>query len=261
MSRKRELEATTDTTADAAKTSKRRKHNHVEPPSLTTKKKHKKHKHKEHKHKEHKHKKHKGDKEHKKDKKKKKKKSKSSDKDDTSDSKVQSSTKDISSINATTTTATKSSTTTQKEPEKIVFNNRIQSSLVRDYVDDTLDKTPLYKTRIVANIPKVHHDFFISDSDSDSDDDVALNTGTPPTLEWHKRYFSGVEVREKRLEWPTVENGLWSLQERVRLEKRVKRVARVMKRMQMTVLDWLTWIIEHGDGSRSLSRTCSFRQT
>lgn len=258
MSRKRELEATTDTTADAAKTSKRQKHNHVEPPSLTTKKKHKKHKHKEHK--EHKHKKHKGDKEHKKDKKKKKKKSKSSDKDDTSDSKVQSSTKDTSSINATTTTTTKSSTT-QKEPEKILFNNRIQSTLVRDYVDDTLDKTPLYKTRIVANVPKVHHDFFISDSDSDSDDDVALNTGTPPTLEWHKRYFSGVEVREKRLEWPTVENGLWSLQERVRLEKRVKRVARVMKMMQMTTLDWLTWIIEHGDGSGSLSRTCSFRQT
>ncbi|KAI7881003.1 hypothetical protein K492DRAFT_207173 [Lichtheimia hyalospora FSU 10163] len=231
MARKQESETTItdniDTTTNTTKSSKKRKHDHVESPSLTSKKKHKEHKHKKDKT----HKKHKKDREHKKDKKKdkkdKKKKSKASEKDDTADNKVQSSTatKDTSPSNPGITSATESSTK-QKNPETKLFNNRIQYSLTRDYVDEKVDKTPLYKSRIITHLPKVHHDFFISDSDSDSDDDIGVSSGVEPALEWHKRYLSGPLVREKRLEWPTVENGKWNLQERIRLEKRVKKVAK-----------------------------------
>ncbi|KAF7728134.1 RNA polymerase I enhancer binding protein [Apophysomyces ossiformis] len=120
-------------------------------------------------------------------------------------------------------TSGRGSSNSDKE-NSVLQIHRLKPFLHRQYTDE-MNAKKRYKNRLVDLGLKVNPDFFISDSESDTDSDASYNG--EPELEWHKKVENHTKIRKKMQErgW-TIQTGPWNQNELLRLEKRIKKLAR-----------------------------------
>ncbi|KAI9320127.1 hypothetical protein BX666DRAFT_1919433 [Dichotomocladium elegans] len=114
--------------------------------------------------------------------------------------------------------------TGEKTYETYLYADRLTPFWHTEYVGD-VDPRIKYAKNVVLSLPKVHQNYFISDSESetDSEDDYSKE----PEVEWHRSTTQQYKVRKMVQEgkWK-VQQGVWFEDERIRLEKRLKKIGR-----------------------------------
>lgn len=118
----------------------------------------------------------------------------------------------------------------RKRPQKgTVTQHRLQPRLHREFEDNenVTTREKYSKRRILGEgkTIKVSNDAFISDSDSDSSSEDENDDGKP-RCPWHQTPFKDVKRRVDKYGWE-ISIGHWTDEERLKLEKRVKKVCKV----------------------------------
>ena len=108
----------------------------------------------------------------------------------------------------------------------VVTSDRILPQLHRVYDDDVDLKTKMKRRNMALGSIKVNRDYYISDSDEDSDSDDDYDSNSK--YEWHQK-LPHTTVYKKKVEsgeWQ-VKTGRLTVEELIRLEKRIKKIGRV----------------------------------
>lgn len=115
----------------------------------------------------------------------------------------------------------------QKKKKKYrTTNHRLIPMMHAVYDSDVDAKVQYDRRRVRQSNHKVNPDFFISDSESDTDSDASYSH--EPDLPWHRSIDRHAKIREKvAKEGWNVKTGKWSADERLKLEKRIKKICRV----------------------------------
>lgn len=111
--------------------------------------------------------------------------------------------------------------------------NRLQPKFHRVIESEDINARSKYRNRrlLEGESIRVGHDDFISDSDSDSssgEDDDDDDENYKPRYPWHESPRKDVKSRVNKYGWE-VSTGQWTGEERLKLEKQVKKVCKVIK--------------------------------
>ena len=153
----------------------------------------------------------------------------------------------------TKTTSKKKEKKEKEQKRGTLTQNRILPQLHYVYADGVDMKTQMKNRSMAYATIKVNRDYYISDSDeaSDSDDDY----DEEPHCEWHRKVYhrpEKVKEKVKNGEW-NIKTGKFSLEELIRLEKRIKKIGRVseeiwieqcLKNRRMWVFSFLSFFTQ-----------------